>query len=380
MADAEIVIRGLDITTGSADLLSGVDFELPPRRFVALMGPMGSGKSTFIKYLAGQLGEELRAKAASATYRGDKLEAANCAILVGQHVRESASAERESRNLLASRLLEINNAIASSDDLLCVDEPTSGLSEQDGAVLMVRLRTISADRSVVMVSHNLSEVSDYCDQIALFGGGRVLDHLETPVFMEAGPDTFAGHFVRTGGLSLPSATTPESHLSTEFRQPPHGFNCARATREPGEYRWIIDDRLGMTPLDVGGAGEPLSFDGDDLSRILTVMDSSVTIWGSGVGGTIVDWVEAKAPNRDLVAPLGLCRRIDELLGAGYRVTINTARNLPGSAALLGVYLVHRGFPPDAAVELTAKKVPELRLGMRVEELLWNVDLEIACAS
>ena len=52
-----IQVRGLtkSITTPShrVDILRGLDFDVPPGQFIAIMGPSGSGKSTLLGLLAG---------------------------------------------------------------------------------------------------------------------------------------------------------------------------------------------------------------------------------------------------------------------------------------------------------------------------------------
>lgn len=47
--------RGLSATLGQADVLHGIDLDLPAARWTSIVGPNGAGKSTLLKALAGLL-------------------------------------------------------------------------------------------------------------------------------------------------------------------------------------------------------------------------------------------------------------------------------------------------------------------------------------
>ncbi|MER2537406.1 MAG: ABC transporter ATP-binding protein [Rhizobiaceae bacterium] len=72
------------------------------------------------------------------------------------------------------RALEIATTIALEPTLLLLDEPMAGLSRQDIARIAQLIRQLAADRTILMVEHNLSVVSDLSDRITVLSRGEVL--------------------------------------------------------------------------------------------------------------------------------------------------------------------------------------------------------------
>ncbi len=72
------------------------------------------------------------------------------------------------------RALEIATTLALDPELMLLDEPTAGMDQEDIARISALIKTVSADRTVLMVEHNLSVVEDLCDKITVLTRGRVL--------------------------------------------------------------------------------------------------------------------------------------------------------------------------------------------------------------
>jgi branched-chain amino acid transport system ATP-binding protein len=72
------------------------------------------------------------------------------------------------------RALEIATTLALEPRLMLLDEPTQGMSAQDVGTVTDLIRRVVADRTIVMVEHNLSVVSSLADTITVLNRGEVL--------------------------------------------------------------------------------------------------------------------------------------------------------------------------------------------------------------
>jgi len=72
------------------------------------------------------------------------------------------------------RALEIATTLALDPEMLLLDEPMAGMGHEDIDRISALIKTVSADRTVLMVEHNLSVVADLSDRITVLTRGRVL--------------------------------------------------------------------------------------------------------------------------------------------------------------------------------------------------------------
>jgi branched-chain amino acid transport system ATP-binding protein len=72
------------------------------------------------------------------------------------------------------RALEIATTLALDPEMLLLDEPTAGMGHEDIERISALIKRVSADRTVLMVEHNLSVVADLSDTITVLTRGRVL--------------------------------------------------------------------------------------------------------------------------------------------------------------------------------------------------------------
>jgi branched-chain amino acid transport system ATP-binding protein len=72
------------------------------------------------------------------------------------------------------RALEIATTLALDPVMLLLDEPMAGLGQEDIGRISALIRHVAADRTVLMVEHNLSVVADLSDVITVLTRGRVL--------------------------------------------------------------------------------------------------------------------------------------------------------------------------------------------------------------
>jgi branched-chain amino acid transport system ATP-binding protein len=85
--------------------------------------------------------------------------------------------ERQKAGELAygrKRALEIATTLALEPAMLLLDEPTSGMGREDVHRLVELIKRIAKARTVLMVEHNLSVVSDLSDTITVLARGEIL--------------------------------------------------------------------------------------------------------------------------------------------------------------------------------------------------------------
>lgn len=72
------------------------------------------------------------------------------------------------------RALEIATTLALDPEMLLLDEPTAGMGREDIERISALIKKVAANRTVLMVEHNLSVVSHLSDRITVFTRGRIL--------------------------------------------------------------------------------------------------------------------------------------------------------------------------------------------------------------
>jgi branched-chain amino acid transport system ATP-binding protein len=72
------------------------------------------------------------------------------------------------------RALEIATTLALDPEMLLLDEPMAGLGTEDIGRIAALVKRIAADRTVLMVEHNLSVVADLSDWITVLARGEIL--------------------------------------------------------------------------------------------------------------------------------------------------------------------------------------------------------------
>jgi branched-chain amino acid transport system ATP-binding protein len=72
------------------------------------------------------------------------------------------------------RALEIATTLALDPEMLLLDEPTSGMGHEDIGRVAALIRRVAQNRTVLMVEHNLSVVSDLSDTITVLARGEIL--------------------------------------------------------------------------------------------------------------------------------------------------------------------------------------------------------------
>ncbi len=72
------------------------------------------------------------------------------------------------------RALEIATTLAINPELMLLDEPTQGMGHEDVSRVVELIRKVAANRTVLMVEHNMNVVSNLSDTITVLARGSVL--------------------------------------------------------------------------------------------------------------------------------------------------------------------------------------------------------------
>ena len=201
---------------GKVHALNGIDLQIGTGMF-GLVGPNGAGKTTLIRILAGLL----RATSGSVTVFGHNLATnvgrqsakANLgylpqdlglypnlnayefldymAILKG--VTDKAERQRQIEDVIdkvrladaakrrlktysggMKRRMGIAQALIGNPKLLIVDEPTAGLDPEERVRFRNLLSDMSGERTIILSTHIVEDISQSCNDLAVMRAGRVL--------------------------------------------------------------------------------------------------------------------------------------------------------------------------------------------------------------
>ncbi len=215
----------LSIRFGGLAALSDVNFEVGRDEVRAVIGPNGAGKSTFFNCLTGVLrptsgrimfnGEEISGLTSNQiSQRGIARSYQITNILPNatalENVRIAAQSRRHSWNMFAhhsafadineraeaalqsvgllgkahelaanlshgeQRNLEIGIALATEPKLLCLDEPTAGMSQGETNETKELIRRIAKNLTILIVEHDMEVVMELCDRITVLHYGEIL--------------------------------------------------------------------------------------------------------------------------------------------------------------------------------------------------------------
>jgi branched-chain amino acid transport system ATP-binding protein len=217
--------EGLSVRFGGLIALNDVNFEVPRGEIRAVIGPNGAGKSTFFNCLTGVLrptsgrillrGEDITGlspdrisqKGVARSYQITNI-LPNASTF--ENVRIAAQSRRHGWSLLThhsayrdiiekteavleavglrskadeiaanlshgeQRNLEIGIALATEPQLLCLDEPTAGMSAAETHDTVALVRRIAKDLTILIVEHDMQVVMELAQRITVLHYGQIL--------------------------------------------------------------------------------------------------------------------------------------------------------------------------------------------------------------
>jgi branched-chain amino acid transport system ATP-binding protein len=215
----------LTVRFGGLAALSQVNFAVQREEIRAIIGPNGAGKSTLFNCLTGALrpsagriifnGEDITRlpsnkisqKGIARSYQitnilpnATTFENVRIAAQSRRHgwnmvthhsafadLNEKARAALEAVDLWAKaddlaanlshgeqRNLEIGIALATEPSLLCLDEPTAGMSAAETAETIQLVRRIAKNLTILIVEHDMQLVMELCNRISVLNYGTIL--------------------------------------------------------------------------------------------------------------------------------------------------------------------------------------------------------------
>ena len=233
------ILRTEDLTVrfGGLTALNQVNFTVQREEIRAIIGPNGAGKSTFFNCLTGVLrpssGQILFDGAEITGLSPDRISHKGIArsyqitnILPNatalENVRIAAQSRRHSWSLLGhhrayrdiiekaeavltavglstkanelaanlshgeQRNLEIGIALATEPQLLCLDEPTAGMSAAETPDTMALVRSIAKNLTILIVEHDMQVVMELAQRITVLHYGEILAE-GTPAEIQQNP-------------------------------------------------------------------------------------------------------------------------------------------------------------------------------------------------
>ena len=104
----------------------------------------------------------------------DRLNGRGMELLETVHLDEFADTVAVELPYGRKRLLEIATTLAMDPELMLLDEPTQGMGHEDVDRVTQLIKKVAANRTVLMVEHNMNVVSSIADTITVLARGAVL--------------------------------------------------------------------------------------------------------------------------------------------------------------------------------------------------------------
>jgi len=260
MDEVVVRIRDLHFSRGSRKIFNGVDLDIHRGRVTAIMGPSGTGKTTLLKLIGGQLKPqrgtieveglnvhklsrsrlyELRKRMGMLFQSGALLTDIsvfdNIAFPIREHSRLPESMVRDlvlmkleavglrgARHLMPSELsggmarrVALARAIALDPMMIMYDEPFTGQDPISMGVLVQLIRKLNdaLDLTSIIVSHDVAETSAISDYIYVLSKGRVVGH-GTPKALQESDSDWVRQFVQ----GLPDGPVPFHYPAPDYAE------------------------------------------------------------------------------------------------------------------------------------------------------------------
>lgn len=253
-----VVVEGLHFSRGDTEIFRGVDLTIPRGKITAIMGPSGTGKTTLLKLIGGQLvpdagrvlidDQDVHRLSRRALFRlrrrmgmlfqsgalfSDLDVYENVAFPLRVHtdlpdamirdvvlMKLQAVGLRGARHLAPSELsggmarrVALARAMALDPELILYDEPFVGQDPISMGVLVQLIKRINEalGLTAVVVSHDIKETMSIADYVYVIADGQVMAH-GTPTSLDIEQDARVSQFVH----GEPDGPVPFHYPAVDF--------------------------------------------------------------------------------------------------------------------------------------------------------------------
>lgn len=191
-----IKISNLTKSYGTRAVLKGLDFYVHQGEIFALLGINGAGKTTSLECIEGlrkydsgnitingimgiqlqsaSLPKYIKALEAVKLFAKWNKTSLDRATLDALGIYEFAKRPYYQLSTGQKRRLHLALALTRNPDILFLDEPTAGLDVEGQISLHEQIRQLKAiGKTIILASHDMAEVENLCDRIAILSGGKI---------------------------------------------------------------------------------------------------------------------------------------------------------------------------------------------------------------
>jgi branched-chain amino acid transport system ATP-binding protein len=247
-------VRDVSVRFGGLTALSAVSLTVPPRQVVGVIGPNGAGKTTLLNVLCGFIRPDegqvliddrhyrdlrphrLAGLGIARTLQGVGLFGGLSAlenVMTGANSRAAAGfwsallglprSDRDERRLRQEarealdrvgaagvadarpgelsygmrKRVALARALVAQPKILLLDEPASGLAEDELSELGGLIRELAADTSLVIVEHHMDLMMSVCDSLVVLDFGKVISR-GSPQEVQADPAVTVAYLGASG--------------------------------------------------------------------------------------------------------------------------------------------------------------------------------------